>query len=342
MIGSMRLRVLGAAFLLVHGAVLFADVLAPYDPRAQHRELPFAPPTTVRFVDAEGQWRLRPFVYRTAARSDAFASYEEDRAQVFPVRFFVPSEPYRVAGVTLRWRLFGIDEPAQLFLAGADGYGRDQFSRLLHGGRISLLVGLLATFLTIALGLVLGIVAGFYGGWLDDVIMRIAELFLSLPWIYLLFAVRAALPLHLPPERTFLLIVLVIGLVGWTRPARLVRGVVLSGRTKDYVLATRAAGATTWYLLRRHLLPQTAAVALTQAAVLVPQYVLAEVTLSFLGLGVGEPSPSWGAMLSAVQQYYVLVSYWWMLLPALALVPVFLMYHALADALLERVTVAYV
>jgi len=113
---------MGAVFLLAHGAVLLADVVGPYNPTTQHRELPFASPTAVRFVDAEGRWHLRPFVYRMVARSDAFASYHEDQTQAFPVRLFVASEPYRVAGFTLRWRLFGIDEPARLFLVGADGY----------------------------------------------------------------------------------------------------------------------------------------------------------------------------------------------------------------------------
>ena len=317
----LALALLGA----VHGAVVFAGFFAPYDFAEQNRAFPFAPPTRLHFVDARGQWRLRPFVYGLS---------DEDRTRAYPLQFFVSGAPYRIAGwIPSRRHLFGVEEPGRIFLAGADGYGRDQFSRLLWGGQISLLAGLLAAGLSLGLGLVLGSLAGFYGRWLDEELMRGAELFLALPWVYLLFAVRAFLPLQIGPGQAFLLVVAVVGIVGWARPARLIRGVVRSARERDYVLAARGFGASDLYLLRRHVLPQAGGVVLTQAALLTPHYILAEVTLSFLGLGVAEPAPSWGSMLAMLQQYHVLTSYWWLLLPGLALVPVFLAYFRLADAL---------
>jgi peptide/nickel transport system permease protein len=163
--------------------------------------------------------------------------------------------------------------------------------------------------------------------------MRVAELFLALPWIYLLFAIRAFLPLAVPPLQAFLLVVAVIGAVGWARPARMIRGVVLSTKEREFVRAARGFGASGGYLLRRHILPETASVILTQAAILVPQFVLAEMTLSFLGLGVPEPVPSWGNLLASLQHYNVLVSYWWMYLPTIAMVPFFLGYLVLASLL---------
>jgi peptide/nickel transport system permease protein len=168
--------------------------------------------------------------------------------------------------------------------------------------------------------------------------MRFGEIFIALPWLYLLFALRAFLPLNINPSQAFLLLIAVIGSVGWARPARLIRGVVLSGKERHYVLAARMFGGSGLYLMRRHILPQTYSIILTQAVLLIPQYVLAEVTLSFLGLGVGEPEPSWGNMLASVQQYHVLVSYWWMLLPGIALIPVFLSFVLLANALQARAT----
>jgi peptide/nickel transport system permease protein len=186
------------------------------------------------------------------------------------------------------------------------------------------------------IGWCVGAVAGYFGGWRDDVLMRLAELFLALPWLYLLFAIRAFLPLTVNPLHAFFLIVAVLAGVGWARPARLVRGIVLSAKERDFVRAARGFGASSFYLLRRHILPEAASVLLTQAAILIPQYVLAEMTLSFLGLGVPEPIPSWGNLLSNLQQYSVLVSYWWMYLPALAMVPFFLGYLGLASALQER------
>jgi len=232
--------------------------------------------------------------------------------------------------------LFGVDEPGRIFLLGSDAYGRDQFSRFLWGGQLSMLAGLLAAGVSIALGMVIGGLAGFYGGWLDEALMRGADLFLVLPWLYLLFAVRAALPLHVSQGQVFLLLVAVIGVIGWARPARLIRGVTLSARERRFVLAARGFGASDLYLLRHHVLPEAWGVVLTQLALLIPQYILAEVTLTFLGLGIGEPLPSWGSLLSSLQQYHVLVSYWWMFLPALLLIPLFLAYYAAADALQER------
>jgi peptide/nickel transport system permease protein len=321
---------------LVYLSTVFAGFLAPDDPAAQNRDLSFAPPTRLHFVDGTGRLHVRPFVYGLARSGDS-EEYAEDRSRIFPVRFFVRGVPYRVAGIISADRhLFGTDRPGRLFLMGSDDYGRDQFSRFLHGGQISLFAGLLGAGLSLGVGMVLGGLAGFYGAWVDETIMRVAELFLALPWMYLLFAVRMALPLRIEPAEAFLLVLAVIGLIGWARPARLIRGIVLSAKLRDYVAAARSLGASDLYLLRRHIWPQVLGIALTQGALLVPQYILAEVTLSFFGLGVGEPVPSWGNMLASLQRYQVLSSYWWMFVPGLALIPVFLLYYALADALHQR------
>jgi len=307
-----------------HGFVLLAGFFAPYDFSAQDRESPFAAPTQLHLMDRQGCFHVRPFVYGA-----------DDQA--YPVLFLVSGAPYKVAGLfRARLHLFGVQEPGRVFLFGTDGYGRDQFSRFLYGGQISLLAGLMAGFLSVSLGAVIGVIAGFYGGWVDDALMRVAEFFLASPWLYLLFAVRAALPLHVAEWQIFLLLVCVLGLLGWARPARLVRGIVLSAKERNFVLAARGFGAGDRYIMLRHILPQTHGVLLTQLALLIPHFVLAEVTLSFLGLGVGEPVPSWGSLLSYLQQYSVISLYWWMFIPALLLVPLFLSYYAAADAFQEH------
>lgn len=330
-----KLSLAAAVLIALHGAALGAGFLAPYEPTQQNRTLPYAPPTRLHFVDEGGRFHLRPFVYSLVEEGGASGRYREDRAQAHPVRLFV-RDGVDASGAPGPMRLFGVEEPARVFLLGADGFGRDQLSRLLHGARISLFAGLLATALSLLVGWVLGTAAGFYGGWTDAILMRAADVFLALPWLYLLFAVRAVLPLHVSSGEAFLMMVLVIGLVDWARPARLVRGLVLSARERNYVRAARGFGAGDLYLIRRHIAPQTFGLLLTQAALLVPQYILAEVTLSFLGLGVSEPVPSWGNMLAALQRYHVLASYWWMWAPGLALVPVFLAYFAVSEALQAR------
>lgn len=333
-------RKLGAALIVLvafHLFVLFAGFLAPYGFATQDREMPYAPPTRIHFVDAGGQWHARPFVYAWKYANGTDSNYQEDVSRAYPIHWFVRGTTYKIAGVfPARLRLLGGEVPSKICLFGTDGYGRDQFSRFLYGGQLSLLAGLVPAALSLGIGIVIGSLAGFYGGWIDDVLMRSSDLFFALPWLYLLFAVRAALPLHVPEWQVFLLLVSAIGLIGWARPARLIRGVVLSAKERNFVRAARGFGASDFYILRRHVLPQAYGIVFTQLALLIPQYILAEVTLSFLGLGVGEPVPSWGSLLSALQHYDVLSSYWWMFLPAILLVPLFFAYQAAADALQER------
>jgi peptide/nickel transport system permease protein len=330
----------------LHLVLLFAGFFAPYDPTTQNRELPYAPPTRVHFKDSLG-FHLRPFVYvwtselggdqpdRTQGSDQG--SYQEDRSHEYPVQFFVSGPRYKVLGIyETGMHLFGVAEPGKVLLFGTDGYGRDELSRVLVGGQISVAAGITATFIALLAGSILGILAGYYGRWIDESLMGVTELFLSLPWLYFLLGVRAFLPLHLSTIRTFFLLTGVIGLIGWARPARLVRGVVLGARNRNYVLASRGFGGSDFYLLRRHILPETFGVLLTQAALLVPRYIAAEVTLSFFGLGVNEPVPSWGNMLSMLQQYSVLISYGWLLAPACALVVTSVIYSSLADVFHSR------
>ncbi len=256
--------------------ILLAGYIAPYPYDEQHREHSYSAPTAIHFQG------FRPIV----------AGH--------PVKFFSEG------------RLFHVREPGVLFLLGTDAYGRDVFSRILYGGRISLLTGVLAAFVSLALGIFFGALAGYYGGWVDSLLMRASELIMALPWLYLLLGVRAAMPLHISPLSTFLLLIAIIGGVGWVRPGRIIRGVVLSAKERAFVHAARGFGASDFYLIRRHILPLTFGVALTQATILIPQYMIAEVTLSFLGLGIGEPMPSWGNMLAEARQYHSLAEHGWL------------------------------
>jgi len=339
MIRNKRLCFSAAGLLLLHLPIAGAGFFAPYEAATQNREAAFAPPTTIHLLDSGGHLHLRPFVCRWIGAEGSVGSQanREDCGHTSSLRLLVHDETvYGGKTLSSSWHLFGTDGREHIFLLGTDEYGRDQFSRLLHGGQASLGAGLLATVLTLALGLLLGCMAGYFGSWVDDLVMRTAELFMALPWVYLLFAVRAFLPLRLDSRQTFLLLSGVIGLVGWARPARLIRGVILSAKQRNYVVAARGFGISNLTILRRHILPEVSSVVLTQAALLIPQCMLAEVTLSFLGLGVGEPQPSWGNMLANLESYYALTTHWWMLASALALLPIFFLLYLFADSLQQR------
>jgi peptide/nickel transport system permease protein len=286
---------------LLHLAVLGAGFLAPYDPSSQLQRLPHVPPTYVH-LDLSGlDGSFRPFVCGWAPEGD---SYREDCGRRYAIEWFAGGHLFRAAS------------PGAIYVMGTDSLGRDQFSRFLHGGRVSLFAGALATLIAMSLGTVLGMWSGYQSGLIDELVTGLSEVFLSLPWLFLLFAVRAALPLHFATHQAFLLIVLLIGAVGWARPARVVRAVVLSTKERGFVQAARGFGGSTVHILRTHLWPDVKGVCLTYSALLWPKCVVSEITLSFLGLGVSEPGASWGVILASIH-YASLPSNWWLAVPVL-------------------------
>lgn len=215
--------------------------------------------------------------------------------------------------------------PSVHHVLGTDQYGRDLLSRFLAGARWSIGVGLGASAMVLALGLAIGGLAGFKGGWIDAVLMRIGDLFLSLPWLYALIGLRALMPLSMKPRAVVVTLMMVIALVSWVRPARLVRGLVSSQVTRGYVEAARGFGVAEWRVFKDHIAPATYGILGAQALILFPRFVLAEVTLSFLGLGVGAPEPSWGELVLSLKEPYLLATEWWRLLPVALMIPFFVL-----------------
>ena len=311
-----------ACLALIYGMTLAAPVIAPYDADHQDRLLPYAPPMGVHLRHPETGWQLRPWVYPADPVDGAYDVYAPDRERPTAVRFWQrDAEGQR--------RLFLADDGVHLHLLGTDAFGRDLFSRLLHAGRVSLWLGLAAALLSLTLGTLVGVVAGYCGGWVDRLAMRGCELLLALPWLYLLLALRAFLPLDVDGSTAMALTLALLAGIGWAAPARIIRGTVLGVRQRPFVRAARGFGASHWAVLREHVLPHVSGVVWVQLLLAVPRFILAEVTLSFFGLGMAEPFASWGTLLADAASLQALTSYSWLLSPAAAIFLVILSYHQL-------------
>lgn len=333
-----RLAMLGLWTLVVlYTIAIFGQFIAPYDSTSQTPgdvQTAFQPPMKLRWRDQNGTFHWRPFVYQTQQTlKDGEFTYLPDANQPRTVQFFVQGVPYRLWGLIPTTRhLFGVENGA-IFLLGTDGESRDYFSRLLFGSMISLSVGFVAIGISFTLGLLVGGISGFYGGRTDDIIMRVCEIIMSVPDFYLLLALAAALPADLNPVVSYLLITSILSFIGWAGMARIIRGMVLSVREREYVEAGRSLGLSDLQLIVRHILPSTFTYAIVAATMSVPGYILAEAGLSFLGLGIRDPVASWGNMLTQAQNQTTLINQQWILAPGVAIFITTLAFNFLGDGL---------
>jgi peptide/nickel transport system permease protein len=318
------MRRVGAALAAVWVlAAVAAPWLAPYDPQARHAGREYAPPTRVMIVaEPDGTRRLaRPYFHPVRSVSVLERRFEEDR-----------SRRVNVAWLADGHLLGPADSREPLLLLGADGQGRDVFSRLVAGARTSLALALVSAALASGIGLLVGLVAGYAGGRVDSALARLSELVLVLPALYVVVALRAALPLVLSPTAVFLLLSLIFSLVAWPVAARGVRAIVASERTETYVEAARAAGARRRRILWTHLMPAASGFLATQFALLVPSCLLFEGALSFAGLGFPEHVPTWGTMLQEAANVGALGSAPWLLAPAFSIVSVVFAINLMAES----------
>lgn len=328
------LAVVGGVILIVfYASALLASFIAPYSMQLQDRDQFYHPPTKIHVKDAQGNWR-RPFVYGSELVDPLRIVYEEDQTAQYPLKLFTRGESHRLLWVLpTDIHFFGVDAPGKIFLFGSDQFGRDVFSRLLYGARISLSVGLFGILITYTLGLLMGGVAGYYGGLVDNLLMRLSEVLMSVPALYLILALRAAFPTDIPSDLLYLMIILILSLVLWASLARIIRGMVLSIRENEYVTAAEALGMPASRVIIRHILPNTTSFVIVAATLSVPGYILGEVALSFLGAGIQEPVASWGNMLQQAQSIRVLKSFPWILVPGVSIFFTVLAFNFLGDGL---------
>ncbi|TAD81755.1 MAG: ABC transporter permease [Oscillatoriales cyanobacterium] len=330
---------LGAVLLFIFYTVaILADFVAPYDPYESLLNTSLLPPTQIHFIAPDGQF-IGPHIYPTTQGSVDVNTGDRqvivDTRQPSPLVFFTKGYPYKFLGIISGDRhLFGATGEARINLLGTDEQARDQFSRLVHGSRISLSIGLVGIAISFPLGLLIGGISGYFGSWIDSVLMRFVEVLMTIPGLYLLVALAAVLPPGLTSAQRFILIVIITSFISWTGLARVIRGQVLSIKQLEFVQAARAMGANPLYIIVRHVLPQTATYVIISATLSVPSFIVAESVLSLIGLGIQQPDPSWGNLLSLSTNASVLVLQPWLVWPpAILIILTVLAFNLLGDGL---------
>ncbi|NPV08490.1 MAG: ABC transporter permease [Anaerolineae bacterium] len=335
-----RLANIGATVvILFYIGAIFCEFLAPYNPNTYERTLTFVPPMKV-YLLRQGQFHWPPVAYgliRTRDPETYIITYEEDTSVTYPLRFLVHGDPYKLWGLfESDLHLFGLaggEADQRLYLLGTDRLGRDMFSRILYGSRISLSIGLVGVFISFVIGIIAGGFSGYLGGVLDEVMQRIIEFLRSIPTIPLWMALSAALPREWSTVQRYFAIVVLLSLIGWTGLARVVRGRFLAVREEDFVMAARLQGASESRIVFRHMLPSFLSYIIASITLSIPGMILGETSLSFLGLGLRPPTISWGVLLQEAQDLKTVALAPWLLIPALFVVAAILSFNFMGDGL---------
>jgi peptide/nickel transport system permease protein len=336
-----RMALICAVVLIVfYFVAIFCEFVAPYDPDGALIQFKQAPPTEIHIRDAAGQFHF-PFVYQHKRAMDPQTlaiTFTEDTNTRYPIQFFVHGFEYKLLGVwTTDIHLYGLPTVANdqqgVFIFGTDRLGRDMFSRICYGARLSLSMGMISVFLSLALGVVLGGISGYFGGKADVVIQRVIEFIRTIPTIPLYMTLSAALPVNWPVEWVYFGITMILALVGWTYLARVVRGRFLAMREEDFVLAARLNGSSEMRIILRHMVPSFLSYIIAALTLNIPNMILAETGLSFIGLGLRAPAISWGVLLQEATNISSLMLAPWVLAPGFAVVLSVLAFNFFGDGL---------
>jgi peptide/nickel transport system permease protein len=319
----------------MYAAAILAGFIAPYKYDNARNDLPFYPPmlTRVHVFDEAGNLS-RPFVYHLVPVDPQLATYRDDASGKYPIRLFVRGESYRILWlVSSNIHLFGVDEPGHIFLFGSDNLGRDIFSRILYGAQVSLSIGIIGILISTIIGMIVGGVAGYFGGVTDFALMRTVEVLLALPSLYFILILRQLFGTGTSSTQIYFIIVIILAFIGWATEARVIRGMVMSLKEQEYVIAARAMGFSNSRIIIRHVLPNTLSFVIVTATLSVPFFILSEVALSFLGVGIQEPEASWGNMLIAAQSNRILNDFPWVLIPGVFIFLAVMAWNFLGDGL---------
>lgn len=331
-----KMAVFAASLLFIfYFSALFADFLSPYSFENEERNYSYAPPTKIHLIDKDGKLST-PFVYSYTLEFDQFHKriYKQDTSRKYLVKIFQKGDEYKFLGlIKSDIHLFNVDMPARIYLWGADSRGRDIFTRLLHGGRISLSIGLIGVSISFTLGLLIGGIAGYYGGKVDSVLMRICEMFMMIPGFYLMLALRSAVPDNFNSLQVYLSVVVILSFIGWAGLARIIRGISMSIKSRDFVLAAKAIGLSDLRIIVTHVLPHTLSYSIVAIMLSIPGYILGEAGLSLLGLGIQDPTPSWGNMLSESMAIVHIKFNPWIMLPGFFIFLTVSSFNIIGDAL---------
>ena len=325
----------GLVLLLMYASALVTEFITPYNQKTRNTDYIYSPPQRVHFFH-DGEF-VGPFVYATDYHLNMQTlrrEYTRNPERIHPIRFFCSGDQFTFWGLfETGYRLFCPAEGGTLFLFGTDRLGRDMFSRILHGARISLLIGLGGIAVSLFLGLLLGGLAGYYGGWVDAVVQRAIEIIRSFPELPLWLALSAILPVTWSPLLVFFGITVILAMLDWPGLARAVRSKLLALREEDYCAAAKLMGARPGRIIAKHLLPGFSSHIIATATLSIPGMILGETALSFLGLGLRPPITSWGVLLNEAQNINVVALYPWLILPVVPVIIIILAFNFFGDGL---------